>query len=98
VRVRNTGSRRGKTVVQLYVGSEHAERPAWELKDFRSVVLDAGAEEDVRFMLSERAFSEWSAELGDWAIIPGAHTVAVGTSSRDLRLTARLADLTVLPA
>jgi beta-glucosidase len=52
----------------------------------------------VRFMLTERAFSEWSSELGDWAIIPGAHTVAVGTSSRDLRLTATLADLTVLPA
>jgi beta-glucosidase len=92
LRVRNTGRRRGKTVVQLYVGSEHPERPAWELKDFRSVVLDAGAEEDVRFTLPERAFSEWNSELGDWTIIPGAHTVAVGTSSRDLHVTATLAD------
>ena len=94
VRVRNTGSRRGKAVVQLYVGSEHAGRPPWELKDFRSVVLDAGAEEDVRFTLGERAFSEWDSELGDWAIISGAHEVAVGSSSRDLHLTATLADLT----
>ncbi len=94
VRVRNTGSRRGKAVVQLYVGSEHAGRPPWELKDFRSVVLDAGAEEDVRFTFGERAFSEWDSELGDWAIIPGAHEVAVGSSSRDLHLTATLADLT----
>jgi beta-glucosidase len=92
VRVRNTGGRRGKTVVQLYVGSEHPERPAWELRDFRSVLLDAGAEEDVGFTLPERAFSEWNSELGDWTIIPGTHTVAVGTSSRDLRLTATLAD------
>jgi beta-glucosidase len=94
VQVRNTGSRRGKTVVQLYVGSEPVERPRWELRDFRSVVLDAGAEEDLHFTLPERAFSEWSPELGGWAIIPGAHTVAVGTSSRDLHLTATLADLT----
>jgi beta-glucosidase len=92
VRVRNTGRRPGKTVVQLYVGSEHPERPAWELRDFRSVLLDAGAEKDVRFTLPERAFSEWNSELGDWTIIPGTHTVAVGTSSRDLRLTATLAD------
>jgi len=94
VRVRNTGSRRGKTVVQLYVGSEHADRPPWELRDFRSIVLDAGAEEDVRFTLTERAFSEWNSQLGDWTIIPGAHKVAVGTSSRDLHLTTTLAYLT----
>jgi beta-glucosidase len=94
VHVRNTGRRRGKAVVQLYVGSEHLERPPWELKDFRSVVLDAGAEKDVRFTLRERAFSQWNCELGGWAIIPGTHKVAVGTSSRELHLTATLADLT----
>jgi beta-glucosidase len=93
VRVRNTGSRRGKAVIQLYVGSEHAERPPWELRDFRSVVLDPGMEEDVRFTLRERAFSQWDSELRDWAIIPGTHKVAVGSSSRDLHLTATVADL-----
>jgi len=94
VRVRNTGGRRGKAVAQLYVGSEHEERPLRELKDFRSVVLDAGAEENVHFTLRERAFSRWDVELGDWAIISGAHTVAVGSSSRDLHLTATVTDLT----
>jgi beta-glucosidase len=93
VRVRNTGSRRGKAVVQLYVGSEHTERPLWELGDFGNVVLDPGAEEDVRFTLRERAFSQWDSALGDWAMIPGSHKVAVGSSSRELHLTATLADL-----
>jgi beta-glucosidase len=93
VRVRNTGSRRGKAVVQLYVGADSAERPPWELKDFRRVVLDPGAEEDVRLTLPARAFSRWDSELGDWAIIPGAHRIAVGSSSRDLHLTATLGDL-----
>jgi beta-glucosidase len=93
VRVRNTGSRRGKAVVQLYVGSERVERPPWELRDFRSVVLDAGAERDVRFTLRERAFSQWDSELREWAIMPGAHKIAVGSSSRDLHLTTAVADL-----
>jgi hypothetical protein len=40
--------------------------------------------------LTERAFSGWNSELGDWTIIPAAHKVAVGTSSRDLHLTTTL--------
>jgi beta-glucosidase len=90
VRVRNTGDRRGKAVVQLYVGSERPDRPPWELKDFRSIVLDPGADEDVRFTLRERAFSHWDTDLGGWAILSGPHTIAVGSSSRDLHLTATL--------
>jgi beta-glucosidase len=93
VRVRNAGARRGKAVVQLYVGTERADRPPRELKDFRSIVLDPGEEQDVHFTLDERAFSQWHFELGDWAVVPGAHRIAVGSSSRDLRLTATLDDL-----
>jgi beta-glucosidase len=90
VRVRNSGARRGKAVVQLYVGTERADRPPRELRDFRAIVLDPGEEEDVRFTLRERAFSQWHFELGRWAILPGLQTIAVGSSSRDLRLTATL--------
>jgi beta-glucosidase len=93
VRVRNSGSRRGKAVVQLYVGAERADRPPWELRDFGTIVLDPGRGEDVRFTLRERAFSRWDSDLGGWAILSGAQTIAVGTSSRDLRLKATLADL-----
>jgi hypothetical protein len=57
------------------------------------VRVDSGAEEDVRFRLSARAFSQWDSELGDWATIPGAHRIAIGRSSRDLCLTAMLGDL-----
>ena len=37
-------------------------------------------------MLGERAFSQWDAEAGRFAWIPGRHEIAVGSSSRDLRL------------
>jgi beta-glucosidase len=87
VRIRNSGARRGKEVVQLYVGSEDGSRPLRELKAFRHVELDAGAEGEVTFTLDERAFSQWDGDAAGFAVIPGRHEIAVGRSSRDLRLT-----------
>ncbi len=86
VRIRNRGGRRGKEVVELYVGSEDPGRPRRELKAFERIDLDAGAEGKVSFTLGERAFSHWDSEAGRFAPIPGRHEIAVGSSSRDLRL------------
>jgi beta-glucosidase len=86
VRIRNRGERRGSEVVQLYVGSEDASRPRRELKAFQRVALDPGAEEDVTFNLGERAFSQWETDAACFELIPGRHEIAVGRSSRDLRL------------
>ena len=86
VRVRNRGERHGKEVVQLYVGSQDPDRPRRELKAFRRIDLDAGAAGEVTFTLGERAFSRWDVEAGRFAPIPGSHELAVGSSSRDLRL------------
>jgi beta-glucosidase len=87
VRIRNTGERRGKEVVQLYVGSEDRDRPVRELRAFQRVELDPGAEREVTFTLGERAFSRWDPEEDGFAVIPGSHEISVGRSSRDLRLT-----------
>lgn len=87
VRVRNTGVRRGKEVVQLYLGSEDEARPRRELKAYRCIELEAGAEGDVTFTLGERAFSGWDSDAGAFRVIPGRHEIAVGRSSRDLPLT-----------
>jgi beta-glucosidase len=87
VRIRNRGARRGKEVVQVYVGSEDPSRPVRELKAFGPIRLDAGAEGELVFALGERAFSRWDDALGRFAVIPGRHEIAVGSSSRDLRLT-----------
>jgi beta-glucosidase len=86
VRIRNSGGRRGKEVVQLYVGSADASRPPLELKAFESIDLDPGAEGNLTFTLGERAFSRWDSEAGRFALIPGRHEMAIGSSSRDLRL------------
>jgi beta-glucosidase len=91
-RVANTGSRRGKEVVQLYVGDAEASvaRPPRELRAFAKVDLDAGQSETVTFHLEARDFSFWSSAAGDWVLEPGEFTLAIGASSRDLRLTAAL--------
>ena len=87
VRVRNTGDRRGKEVVQVYVGSAVPSRPLRELKAFGRIELDAGADGELTFTLGERAFSQWDSALARFVLIPGRHEIAVGSSSRDLRLT-----------
>jgi beta-glucosidase len=86
VRIRNRGERRGKEVVQLYAGAEDPSRPRLELKAFERIDLDPGAEGKVTFTLGERAFSRWDSEAGRFALIPGRHEIAVGSSSRDLPL------------
>jgi beta-glucosidase len=97
VRIRNTGARPGKEVVQLYVGSDDPTRPLRELRAFGSIELDPGADGEVTFDLCERAFSRWDNESGRFTLIPGTHELAVGGSSRDLRLSERVA-FGVVPA
>jgi beta-glucosidase len=86
VRIRNLGERRGKEVVQLYVASEDPSRPPLELRAFDRIDLDPEAEGTLSFTLRERAFSQWDSEASRFALIPGRHEIAVGSSARDLRL------------
>jgi beta-glucosidase len=87
-RVTNTGEHRGKEVVQLYVGDTEASvaRPVRELKAFAKVDLDPGETTTVAFTLTARDLSYWSMRLHDWALEGGEFELAVGASSRDLRL------------
>jgi beta-glucosidase len=88
-RVTNTGDRRGKEVVQLYVGDPEASvaRPPRELRAFAKVHLDPGETTMVAFALTARDLSWWSTRRNDWVLEAGQFELAVGASSRDLRLT-----------
>ncbi|WP_456284041.1 beta-glucosidase [Microbacterium sp. JZ101] len=90
VTVSNTGARDGAEVVQVYVGDPEAsvDRPVRELRAFRKVRLAAGESTRVRLELDERAFAFWG-ETG-WTVEPGAFTVEVGTSSRDIVATTEI--------
>ncbi|MGA2806504.1 MAG: glycoside hydrolase family 3 C-terminal domain-containing protein [Terracidiphilus sp.] len=90
--VRNSGSRAGAEVVELYVHDGHAkvDRPARELKGFQRVELKPGETRTVEFTLDRAALSYWSPDKRDWVAEPGRFEIQVGSSSRDIRLHAPL--------
>ncbi|GAA5065640.1 beta-glucosidase family protein [Nocardia callitridis] len=86
VSVRNTGDRRGKQVVQVYLSRSDStvERPVRWLAGFATVFADPGHRKPVRITLAPRAFSHWD---GEWQIEPGVFTIHVGTSVESLSLS-----------
>ncbi len=90
VTVTNTGSRAGKTVVQLYVGDKESTvlRPVRELKGFEKVQLQPGESRDVTFTLDKRSFAYWNSAIGDWHVETGEFTVEIGQSSRQIEASA----------
>ncbi len=88
--VKNTGSRAGAEVVQLYVHDGHSriDRPVHELKGFGRVELQPGETRTVHFTLDRAALSYWSPATKAWQADPGAFEIQIGASSRDIRLHA----------
>jgi beta-glucosidase len=86
--VRNSGSRPGAEIVELYVHDGHssADRPIQELKGFRRVDLAPGESKVVQFTLDRAAMAFYSTSKKDWVTEPGQFDVLVGASSRDLRV------------
>jgi beta-glucosidase len=88
--VKNTGSRAGTEVAQVYVGEDHplVPRPVHELKGFERVQLSAGETKHVRIGLDRRAFAYYDVASKDWKIDAGTFTISVGDSVASLPLTA----------
>jgi beta-glucosidase len=90
VTVQNTGSRRGREVVQVYASRPESavERPLKWLAGFATVDADPGEAVTVTVAIAERAFQYWSD--GGWRTEPGRYVLAVGPSSGHLPLTTDL--------
>ncbi len=89
VRVRNTGARTGREVVQAYVaGPAEPGRPVRALAAFGAVTAAPGEAAEVRLRVPARAFARWDTAAGGWAFPPGRFEVQVGRSAGDLRLNA----------
>lgn len=88
VNVKNTGSREGAEVVQLYVHDDKAsvERPYKELKGFAKVSLKPGESKDVEISIDRRALSFWDETTNGWKVEPGKFTIFVGNASDNLTL------------
>ena len=89
VSVRNSGTRAGTEVAQLYLQPppSRVDRPVKELKGFARVMLQPGETKTVSFMLDKAAMSYYDSAVHDWVAEPGRFTVLVGASSRDIRAT-----------
>jgi beta-glucosidase len=89
--VKNTGKRRGSEVIQLYAAdtATGVTLPAQQLIGFARVDLEPGASQTVRFTtpLSVLAYTGLSGEL---VMEPGPVELSAGSSSSDIRSTAKL--------
>lgn len=92
VKVKNTGDRAGKEVVQLYVRDVESSviRPEKELKGFEKVELQPGEEKVVTFELDKRAFAYYNVDIKDWHVESGEFEIMIGKSSRDIVLKDRI--------
>lgn len=88
LKVKNTGSRAGAEVVEVYVHQEKAsvDRPFRELKAFKRVELKPGETREVALELDRHSMSFWDPLVKSWEAQPGVFDVLVGSSSRDIRL------------
>lgn len=89
VTLRNTGSRPGRHIVQVYLSRPQSavERPTRWLGGFAAVGAGAGEEASVQVAVPRRALSHWDAETSDWTVEPGVYVVHVGASAAALPIS-----------
>ena len=87
VPVKNTGTVKGKEVVQLYINDQKSSelRPEKELKAFQKIELNPGEEKTVTFTVDKSALQFYSDVKKEWIAEAGRFTVLIGTSSRDMK-------------
>ena len=87
VNVKNTGTREGQEVVQLYISDKKSSlpRPVKELKGFQKVKLAPGEEKAVTLTIDKKALSFFDDAKHEWVAEPGKFEAVIGSSSRDIK-------------
>ncbi|HUO34202.1 MAG TPA: fibronectin type III-like domain-contianing protein, partial [Candidatus Acidoferrum sp.] len=90
--VKNTGSREGADVAQVYVGEPDAKvpRPPKELKGFSRVDLKPGESKHVSVVLDSRSFDYYDVNSKEWCADPGDFSILVGRSSTQILLRGKV--------
>ncbi|MEU8956272.1 glycoside hydrolase family 3 C-terminal domain-containing protein [Streptomyces sp. NPDC048518] len=88
VRLRNTGERSGREVVQLYLARPGSvvERPVRWLAGYTAVRAAPGETAEAVVRVPGRALRHWSTRAGSWRIEAGRFSVLAGRSAGDLPL------------
>jgi beta-glucosidase len=93
LRVKNTGSRAGDEVVQLYLQPVDSGRPGAvkELRGIKRVTLQPGETQSISFeIVPSRDLRHYDVDRDAYAVDPGKYEVQAGSSSSDLRLRTSL--------
>jgi len=92
VRVRNSGRRAGREVVQLYLdgADDDPSLPIRTLVAFATILAEPGETAAARLVVPARAFTLFDERLHRWVPQAGARTIHAGRSSRDLRLQTKV--------
>ncbi len=92
VDVRNTGSRTGDEVVQLYVQHlrSKVDRPRKELRGFERVTLKPGETRTVRIPLAADSLAWWNEKAGRYEVEAEPIRITVGSSSANVRLQTKV--------
>lgn len=87
VNVKNTGTREGQEVVQLYVSDLKSSlpRPIKELKGFSKVKLAPGEEKAVSITVSKDALSFFDDAKHQWVAEPGRFEAVIAASAADIK-------------
>ena len=85
LKVRNTGSRAGAEIVQLYV--TRAGHSYKELRGFEKIFLEPGEEKTVEITLDDNAFKIFSEVKNCFVQIKGEYLIEVGASIKNIRLS-----------
>ena len=87
--VKNTGSRAGEEVVQVYItNKQDAEGPVRSLRAFKKVNIPAGKALPVHIELPNKAFEFFNPNTNRLEVVPGKYTVYCGNSSDATQLQA----------
>jgi beta-glucosidase len=92
VTVKNTGKVAGKEVAQVYVSAPKGqiEKPVHELKAFaKTRELQPGESETLTMKIGKRYLASFDEANSQWLTEAGVYTFNIGSSSRDIRLTAQ---------
>jgi beta-glucosidase len=92
VTVRNSGHRRGREVVQVYLEGpdDDPRRPLRILGAFGTVEAEPGTTAETRLVVPARAFARFDEGRRQWVPHAGKYTLRAGRSSRDLRLSSEV--------
>ena len=91
-RLRNTGSRAGAEIAELYIGAAESEtfRPEKELKGFAKVFLKAGEEREVFIPFDDKSFRVFDSVANRFLEESGRYRILIGASAADIRLNGEL--------